>query len=139
MYSAQRAENSPVPIAANLLDSAFATFQDIVNTVVGQMGIPEEFVAMLMPQIKMSVESKTGMKLDELKPVDYAKDCQCPVLFIHGCDDDFITMDHTEKNLEAYGCTDKDAIYCTGDHNAARPQETTEACIAFLKKHLKGQ
>lgn len=76
MYMADHVNDSPLPIVCAVIDSCFATFDDIVNTVVGQMGVPAEFVTMLMPQIQQTVEEKAGLKLDELKPVEYAPRCQ---------------------------------------------------------------
>ena len=39
-----------------------------------------------------------GMNLEQLKPVEHAKTCTTPALFVHGIDDELIPMDHTEKN-----------------------------------------
>ena len=60
------------------------------------------------------------MKIEDLKPVDYAPKCKVPALFIHGCEDDFVDMSNTEKNMEAYGAADKDVVYCDGGHNDER-------------------
>lgn len=43
------------------------------------------------------------MRLSTLKPVSFAPNCKVPAMFIHGADDYFINMEHTEKNLDAYG------------------------------------
>jgi dipeptidyl aminopeptidase/acylaminoacyl peptidase len=48
------------------------------------------------------------MKLDDLKPVKYAPKCKVPAIFVHGVDDDFVKMAHTEENFEAYGGEIKD-------------------------------
>jgi dipeptidyl aminopeptidase/acylaminoacyl peptidase len=59
------------------------------------MGIPAQFAEMLLMGTKMQITQLTGMKLEDLKPVDYAPKCKVPALFIHGCEDDFIEMSHT--------------------------------------------
>jgi dipeptidyl aminopeptidase/acylaminoacyl peptidase len=76
------------------------------------------------------------MRLDELKPVNFAPKVKVPALFIHGVDDDFIPMSHTEAVFEKYGSTDKDVIYCEGDHNSERPKETIDGAVKFFQKHL---
>lgn len=43
------------------------------------------------------------MKINDLKPVELAPKCKVPAVFIHGIDDTFVTMDHTETNYNAYG------------------------------------
>lgn len=76
------------------------------------------------------------MKLGDLKPVVYAPKCKVPAVFIHGIDDDFVKMTHTEEIYEAYGADVKDVQYCEGEHNTERPQETLEYVINFAKKQL---
>ena len=76
------------------------------------------------------------MKINELRPVDYAPKCKVPGFFIHGIADDFVTMTHTEENYSAYGAEAKDVNYCEGDHNAAREPAVLEAAVNFSKKYL---
>ena len=64
------------------------------------------------------------MNILELKPEEHcAKWTNCPALFVHGIDDDFITMDHTERNFAAYGDANKQQALCEGDHNSERPAD----------------
>ncbi len=72
----------------------------------------------------------------DLKPVEYAPKCKTPAFFIHGIDDDFVEMSHTEKNMSAYGSDQKEENYCQGGHNDERPAETIENAIKFFKKYL---
>lgn len=75
------------------------------------------------------------MKWDELRPVNFAAMCKVPALFIHGMDDTFITMSHTEAVHGAYQ-GEKDVFYCEGDHNSERPLDAQEAISKFFKKTL---
>ena len=72
----------------------------------------------------------------DLNPVVHAPKCKTPALFLHGMDDDFVVMDHTEKNFSAYGGDNKDVVYCEGGHNNERPQESLLQVLQFLKKCL---
>ena len=74
----------------------------------------------------MQIKQATGgMDLNNLKPVEFAKNCTIPALFVHACDDELIPMDHTERNQEAYAGP-KEVAFCEGDHNSQRPKETME-------------
>lgn len=75
------------------------------------------------------------MTLDDLKPIEYAPKCKAPAIFLHGIEDDFVEMCHTEKNYEVYS-GEKEVVYCEGNHNSERPMETLEQITNFLKKHL---
>ena len=75
------------------------------------------------------------MNVDDLNPVKAAPNCKIPALFIHGRDDNFIKMTHTEENYEAYG-GDKNVVYCYGGHNSERSKDVLEEMLAFFKKNL---
>ena len=125
-------------VAAAILDSSFSSFETIVNSLAEEkFGLPAPIVQMLMVAVQAQVEQKTGgMRLTMLKPQSFAPNCLVPAMFLHGIDDDFIVMSHTEKNMEAYGSEVKEVQYCEGGHNDMRPEETINAAVNFLKKHL---
>ena len=76
------------------------------------------------------------MKINELRPIDYAPKCKAPAFFIHGIEDDFVTTSHTEENFSAYGAEAKDVSYCEGDHNETRDKAVLEEAVKFSKKYL---
>ena len=47
MYS----KEPPIPIVGLVLDSCFSHFKEVALRLVGNMGIPHEFVNMLWPQV----------------------------------------------------------------------------------------
>lgn len=123
MYSADNQDK----VHASVLDSGFASFGDIVNHLASnQFGIPPEFVQFLMMGVSQQISQVTGGLniTTDLNPVKFAPRCTVPALFVHGSDDDFVEMSHSEKNFEAYGCATKDVMYCAGGHNDPRPKET---------------
>lgn len=75
------------------------------------------------------------MDLNQLKPVKFCQNAVLPALFIHGTDDELISMDHTEENFEAYKGAEKDVYYCEGGHNDPRPKEVLETIANFIKKY----
>lgn len=76
------------------------------------------------------------MNLNKHNPILACPNRKYPVLFIHGCDDELIPMEHTEKLIEAYAGEDKDAIYCEGGHNDFRPAGVQEQTFKFIKRVL---
>ena len=49
-------KNTTLPVAAMVIDSAFADFSDVArNLVVEKMGVPPEFLQMMWPQVSMQI------------------------------------------------------------------------------------
>ena len=135
MYTADNQDK----VHASVLDSGFASFIDIANHLAAnQFGIPPEFVQFLMMGVSQQIAQLTGGMniITDLNVAKFAPRCKVPALFVHGSDDDFVEMSHSEKNFEAYGGEVKDVMYCSGGHNDARPKETIEQMVNFMKKHL---
>lgn len=131
MYS----KEPPVPVCGLVLDSCFYKFKDVALNLVGKMGIPEQFVEMMWPQVVMQVnECTNGMNLNKHNPILACPNRQTPVQFVHGIDDDLIPMNHTQELVDAYAGKDKDAIFCEGGHNDFRPKEILEQVFAFIKR-----
>eukprot|EP00356_Strombidium_inclinatum_P002337 CAMPEP_0170480582 /NCGR_PEP_ID=MMETSP0208-20121228/1368_1 /TAXON_ID=197538 /ORGANISM="Strombidium inclinatum, Strain S3" /LENGTH=284 /DNA_ID=CAMNT_0010753155 /DNA_START=9 /DNA_END=859 /DNA_ORIENTATION=+ len=116
-----------------VLDSAFNNLDDVVVQLATQMGIPPEFVEMLKPQLEMAIQQQAGFKLADLQTGPAAAQCEVPVMFVHGSDDEFIVPAHSEKNMAAYGGPTKSMKTCAGDHNAPRSADVVKAAIEFLK------
>lgn len=88
------------------------------------MGLPAEFFPMIWPMVLQTVSEATGgLDLNTLRPVDNCSFKQQPALFIHGTEDEMISLDHTERNFEKYGCSDKSVAYCSGTHNDFRSND----------------
>lgn len=128
-------KESPLPVCGIVADSAFAEFKGVAVNLVAKMGIPQEMIDMIWPQIVMAVnEATNGMNLKNHNPVAACPNRKLPIVFVHGVDDELIPMDHTERLFEAYAGEDKDAIYCEGGHNDPRPLDTNNQVMAFVKK-----
>jgi len=129
---------TPLPVAGVICDSSFANFEQIAShMVVEKMGLPEQFLQMLWPQITQGIQQVTGgMDLSTLKPVEFAKNQTVPALFVHGVDDELIPMEHTERIFAAYAGTEKNVAYCEGDHNSERDPATLNQVFDFIKAKL---
>jgi len=93
---------------------------------------------MLMMGVSVQVAQLTGglNVAADLSPVLLAPKCTVPALFLHGEQDELVKKAHTERNLAAYGCADKEAMYFPGGHNDPRPAAAEEKAVARLRKWL---
>ena len=57
--------------------------------------------------IDMAVHQAAGFHLAQLDAEESAKDCEVPVYFLHGADDNFVVPEHSQKNHAAYKGTNK--------------------------------
>jgi dipeptidyl aminopeptidase/acylaminoacyl peptidase len=56
-----------------------------------------------MEKLKKEVLEKTnGMNIDEVNPVEAAKNCKVPAFFIHGEKDTLIPFSHVGEIMENY-------------------------------------
>lgn len=76
------------------------------------------------------------MRIDDLKPAEYALTCQVPALFLHAEEDTLIPFEQTETNMDAYGSNDKEVEVFSGDHNSERPDSALQKVVEFFVKHL---
>lgn len=127
----------PLPVACIVLDSPFACFSELAESLGSQMGVPKEMIGALLPMIEQQVKEVTGgMEIRSLRPIDKVGSLTFPALFIHGVDDTLIPMDHSERLYEAYGGSTKEVNYCEGDHNGMRPYETLDLMFAFIQSNF---
>jgi len=122
-------KENPGTVNCMVIDSAFSSLMFLMDGMAGQMGIPPEFVQMLIPMIDGAVHQQAGFHINDLDAESAAKECEVPAYFFHGAHDNFVVPEHSEKNFAAYKGTKKSYRTVTGDHNAERPKETIqEAC-----------
>lgn len=78
-----------------VLDSGFCSLDYIINSMAGQMGIPPEFVQMLMPMLEMGLQQQTGMQTTDLNTEEKAKSCEAPAHFMHAEGDSFVVLENS--------------------------------------------
>jgi len=129
-------KENPGTVNCMALDSGYATLIMLMQGMAGQMGIPPDFVHMLVPMIDGAVHQKAGFHLNDLDTESCAKECEVPAYFFHGQHDNFVVPEHSEKNYNAYKGTKKSFKKVMGDHNAERPQETIKEVCTFFKENM---
>jgi len=123
-------------VAGLVLDSPFSSFKKLAMELCKKYArVPGFVMKSVYSMVKKTCMKKTGMNLDELNPVDAAKQCFCPSLFGTGNDDDFVAPAHSKEVYEAYS-GDKNILYMEGDHNSTRPFEFSGAVSDFFYRVL---
>ncbi|MCS7229433.1 MAG: alpha/beta hydrolase [Candidatus Kryptonium sp.] len=80
-------------VCAVIAEGSFANFYDLVlEHQKKKFGFTSEF---LMKKVLESVERTSGIKIDEISPLEYAKKISCPVLYIHGKEDKTVKSWHS--------------------------------------------
>lgn len=125
-------------IKASIIDSAFGDFKVLAKQLCKKVkNVPEFLVDVVYYFVKGSIKDRCKLDLDTLRPVDYAKLCQSPAMFIHAYLDDLIPLEHTVKMFEEYN-GEKLLNVCEGDHHTKRNKDVMDKIAKFLVKHLWG-
>jgi len=136
-------QNETEKLACIIVDSAYASFDKLAETLVHQMGLPVAVPKRIVLTVgvrfvKKSVKERAGFSLDDVNPVASGKKCsRIPAIFLHGLADDVVTPNHSEIILKAYACTNK-ALITEPElmHESPRPLWMLTRCAIFVVEHL---
>lgn len=123
-------------IAGIVVDSPFSRLTDLMlelatDTQQG-LNVPRPLVKVALTMMRRSVRKKADFCIDDVAPLDLAKEMYVPVLFGHAEGDSFIAAHHSERLFEAHGADTKNFINFDGDHNGARPEFWYDSALIFL-------
>jgi pimeloyl-ACP methyl ester carboxylesterase len=121
-------------ITSIVLDSPFSSLEDVIRDVVfaAKPWIPRPALRAAIAALRASVRKRAGFNLStDLDVRERAARCQVPALFLHGKDDDFVGMHHSEALREVYA-GDSNLRCFDGDHNSDRPEFIMISATAFL-------
>eukprot|EP00163_Fabomonas_tropica_P032780 TRINITY_DN8361_c0_g1_i2.p1 TRINITY_DN8361_c0_g1~~TRINITY_DN8361_c0_g1_i2.p1 ORF type:complete len:377 (+),score=60.92 TRINITY_DN8361_c0_g1_i2:260-1390(+) len=128
-------------IAGMVLDSAFSDLRVLVDELVVQakdngLQVPDLLLKAAFKMVKSSVYRKSGLVIEELKPVQDVDKAFVPALFGHGEEDVFIDVSHSRALHHAYA-GDSKLITFEGDHNSERPDFFIDSAVIFLTNYLQ--
>ncbi len=92
----------PKNVIGVLADCGYTTPKEIIQIVAKKLGLPPKLI---YPFVKLGARIFGGFRLEEISPVEALKNCEVPVLFIHGESDDYVPCDMSRVNYEA--CTSR--------------------------------
>lgn len=125
-------------IAAVILDSPFASLEQVVRELVDRMPLkykPRFLINAAIRIVRKSVLKRTGMDLLNLRPIENVHTCFIPAVFVAGADDELIRPHHTHDIHNLYA-GDKNMILIEGDHNSERPAYLADSVSIFLYERL---
>ena len=133
-------------ISCMILDSPFASLEQVATELVEKakqqhpnIMVPNMIISMILSMLHNSIQKAAMFDIYSLTPIESAKECTCPVLFIGGIKDDFIPpMSHAQQICEVYKCSSryKNFLLVPGDHNDERPIIAFDAIYSFLQHHV---
>lgn len=101
------AAGEPLPknVVSVLADCGYSSAREIIKKVIREMKLPANI---LYPFVKLGAKIFGGFDLDSKSPMEAMKNCQVPIIFIHGDADDFVPADMSRALSEA--CTAKNKL-----------------------------
>ena len=96
------AAGRPLPenVIGVLADCGYTSAKDIIKKTIRDMKLPP---TLAYPFVKLGARLYGHFDLDETSPIEAMKNCQRPIIFIHGEADDFVPCDMSLHNYKA--CT----------------------------------
>jgi hypothetical protein len=124
-------------IAGMVLDSPFSSLKLLVEELVkDKVSLPNFIVNQALKLVKSTVSKKANFKLDDIEPIDFAKRCYIPSLFVAAKDDNFVKPHHAKYLNDVYP-GDKNLISIDGDHNSMRPRFFKDSAAIFFYNTLQ--
>ena len=124
-------------IAGIVLDSPFSSLKMLVEEIVkDKVSLPSFILNQAISMVKQSVKKKANFSLDEIEPINFAKRCFIPALFVSAKDDNFVKPHHSKILYDCYQ-GDKNIISIDGDHNSLRPKFFKDSTGIFFYNCLQ--
>lgn len=124
-------------VAGLVLDSPFSSLKLLVEEIVkDKISLPNFVLNQAISMVKSSVQKKAGFSLDEIEPINYAKRCFIPALFVSAQGDNFVKPHHSKLLYDVYQ-GDKNIVNIEGDHNSIRPKFFKDSAGIFFYNALR--
>lgn len=123
-------------IGGLVLDSPFSSLKSLVEEIAKEkISLPNFVLEQVLSMIKSSVKKKAGFSLDEIEPLEYAKKCFIPCMFLAAKNDDFVKPHHTQLLYDNYA-GEKNLKFDDGDHNSIRSKYIKDSIGFFFYNAL---
>jgi len=127
----------PVEIDALVLESVYPTLVEAVNDRITMRTGPLKYV--LAPALLWQLQPRLGFSADDLRPIDYLQDVDCPVLIASGDQDLHTPLAETQRMFNAALAPKELVIFGGATHEDLlafdREKYTTEV-VDFMTSHL---
>jgi hypothetical protein len=124
-------------VAGMVLDSPFSSLKMLVEELVKEkISLPNFILNQALNLVKSTVQKKAKFKLEDIEPIEYAKRCFIPALFVAAKDDNFVKPHHAKILHDVYP-VDKNLVNIDGDHNSTRPKFFKDSAAIFFYNSLR--
>ncbi len=120
----------PGNVVGILCDCGYSSQRDIICRTIRGMKLPAK---LLYPFVRLGAWLFGGFRLEEAIPVEMAKKCKIPVIFIHGEADDFVPCDMSRENYDALSAPKRLLTIPGADHGLSYLVDK-EAYLAALRE-----
>lgn len=127
----------PDNVKAIIADCAFTSPYDVFSHIMKRDYHTPEFPVMNINNVMC--RKKAGYGFKDYSTLDAVKNTKCPILFIHGKDDDFVPTWMSEKNYEVCSSPKELLIVENAAHAASYYQDTAlyeDKANKFLEKYV---
>jgi len=123
-------------IGAICVDSPFVSLrrliEDLANSAHVMCPVPNWLVVLVFAVIRMRVKTLANFDMEDIAPLEHAKQSFVPGLFMHGQEDTFISPGHSRQLYDAY-MGDKEFVLLEGeDHNSERSPQAIGRAVDFF-------
>jgi pimeloyl-ACP methyl ester carboxylesterase len=119
-----------------LADSSFASLPMLVHDLLDEK-VGAVLVDAAMGVVSRSVAYRAGFKISDVR-VDAVAPV-CPIMLVHGSEDTFIGLKHSQALQRAFQKTATLRVDEGGKHDSRRPDDVLVDCAAFLLDKLVGE
>ncbi len=112
--------------------SAFAHPREVMRTFLAQAHIPYPVLGWY---VMRHVQAVIGARFDDIAPLASMARLRCPVLLVHGCDDEMVPFSDAQRLLAAGSVGQVQCLRVEGGHDPSDAlQDHVPALIGFLRK-----
>ena len=125
-------------LSAMILDSPFSDISVMVKDIAYEvLKLPGLIVSVALKLMSSTVKSKVHFDILKLKPIEFAKTCTVPCVFIIGEEDKLVLPKRVQEIFDAYAGKQKVIITSQGDHSAERESHILNQCFKLLFQEIK--
>lgn len=129
-------------LSAVVADSPFTSLIALAKELVGQhtqkstFRIPDLFVDLALSWVAGVVRKQADFDITLCDPLATIGCCFVPVLFVHGCDDNFIVPEHSKVLSNACAAKSRLLLCKNSCHNSHRPVDVMTSIARWLQHEL---
>lgn len=124
-------------IAVAVIDSPFVSLREMIFEVAKNFPVPTFLIKGYALCLKRKINLIMDFSINDVNPLESAKNCTKPLFLIHGENDTFIPCQHSQRIFQEYAGTKKSIeIVPDANHNTVRPHYVNILAILHIANEL---